>query len=79
MTMRSTGRMPFLRGALSLLAAGQLSAASISATVTMGQSYCHVVSFSRGWRIAPMMKRSGSDHFELGPSKLEFRATEADT
>ncbi len=79
MRMRTIGHVPDLWILILLAAIGQLSAASISASVTMGQRYCHVVSFPRGWKIAPAMKKSGFDHFEFGPDRLEFRATESDT
>ncbi len=79
MRMRTIGHAQVLWILVLLAAIGQLSAASISATVSMGQNYCRVVSFPRGWKIAPMMKKSGFDHFEFGPDKLEFRATESDT
>ncbi len=74
MRTRTVGRMPLLL----LVAAVQLSAASISTTVTMGQRYCHVVSFPRGWSGTRWMKTERSA-FEVGSSKLEFRSTEADT
>ena len=79
MSRQTIGRIRLLWILVLLAAIGQLSAASISATVTMGQRYCHVVSFPRGWKIAPMMRKSGFDHFEFGPDRLEFRATESDT
>src|SRR5487761_2285304 len=78
MRMRTIGHVPVLWILVLLAAIGQLSAASISATVTMGQSYCHVVSFPRGWSGTRWMKAEHSD-FEMGSSRLEFRSAEADT
>ena len=78
MRMRTIGHVPVLWILVLLAAIGQLSAASISATVTMGQSYCHVVSFPRGWSGTRWMKAEHRD-FEMGSSRLEFRSAEADT
>ena len=62
-----------------LLGVGPLLAESISATVTMGQSFCHVARFPGGWSVPREIKAAGWDHFGLDFGKLEFRATEADT
>ncbi len=78
MGRQTIGRMKLPWIVVLLAAVSQLSAASISATVTMGQNYCRVASFPRGWGGTRWMKTEHSN-FELGSSRLEFRSAQADT